>query len=620
MMIRLSENAGMAVLVLGLAAVLLALGVLQYRSSLQVSEATSEQMQASLRGSLMDMRMALERELTLICRDLQVRDTDSDMEIMTQLGGRVEQWRRAASHPELVSSVFVWQADAGHHQGLQLDPASGDFEKSNLPAQFEPLRQQLLQMSEFPSPPRGMLKPSFAPGSPAAIPPPQDSEFWMIDENIPALVHRVVKPGAAHPRHKAPAVTWIIVELNLQVLSQQILPELSQRYFGGKGGLVYQVAVLRGDAQPSVLYASGPGFANDAGTTPDASLTLFGPPMPMGGGLALAPPAGGRAGTGFRPMRSANGIGRLEPLRNSNDGDWKVVARHREGSVEAAVAGMRRRNLALNFGILLVLAVTMGLIVVASLRARKLAQLQMDFVANVSHELRTPLTGILSAAQNIADGVVDSPHQFTRYGSAIAGQAQQLSDLVEQILLFSATQKDRHRYNFETLPVSRLVDKAVSSLAATIHSSGFVVEKQIAPDLPQVRVDAKAFAQSLQNLIANAVKYGGEARWIGISASLETSSPQPEVAITVADRGIGVAASELSHIFEPFYRSPSVTSAQIHGSGLGLPLAKSMVRAMGGRLTAKSSPGNGSAFTIHLPPAGGIAEDSLATVTAKSDS
>jgi signal transduction histidine kinase len=103
-------------------------------------------------------------------------------------------------------------------------------------------------------------------------------------------------------------------------------------------------------------------------------------------------------------------------------------------------------------------------------------------------------------------------------------------------------------------------------------------------------------------LITNALKYGSEQKWIGIQARLtEHGLKGKEVQISVADRGIGIAAEEIRHIFEPFYRSPSVTAAQIHGTGLGLPLAKSIVEAMQGQVTVKSAPGRGSTFTLHLP-------------------
>jgi signal transduction histidine kinase len=106
----------------------------------------------------------------------------------------------------------------------------------------------------------------------------------------------------------------------------------------------------------------------------------------------------------------------------------------------------------------------------------------------------------------------------------------------------------------------------------------------------------------LQNLITNALKYGGEQRWISVQARrTEHGLSGKEIQISISDHGIGIDSQELPHIFQPFYRSPAVTAAQIHGTGLGLPLAKSIVESMKGQLSVKSAPGRGSTFTIHLP-------------------
>jgi signal transduction histidine kinase len=106
----------------------------------------------------------------------------------------------------------------------------------------------------------------------------------------------------------------------------------------------------------------------------------------------------------------------------------------------------------------------------------------------------------------------------------------------------------------------------------------------------------------VQNLITNALKYGSEQRWIGIQARLtEHGLRGKEIQISISDRGIGIDSADLPHIFEPFYRSPLVAAAQIHGTGLGLPLARSIAEAMKGELTVRSVPGHGSTFTLHLP-------------------
>jgi signal transduction histidine kinase len=139
------------------------------------------------------------------------------------------------------------------------------------------------------------------------------------------------------------------------------------------------------------------------------------------------------------------------------------------------------------------------------------------------------------------------------------------------------------------------------------------VERHSEPALPAVAADFGALSQCLQNLITNAVKYGGEKRWLGIRAAAEREGGQVRgVRITVEDQGIGISAQEIKHIFEPFYRSPQVAGSNVHGTGLGLPLARTVIEAMNGSLTVESEPGRGSAFTIHLP----LASSSRAPETA----
>ncbi|HKN33464.1 MAG TPA: ATP-binding protein [Terriglobales bacterium] len=233
----------------------------------------------------------------------------------------------------------------------------------------------------------------------------------------------------------------------------------------------------------------------------------------------------------------------------------------------------------------------------------QLAKLQMDFVASVSHELRTPLAVICSAADNIADGVVEGKEQLTRYGVVIRNQTRQITELVNEILLFASTKEREVRYHLRPIKVQQIVESVIENTAELARSSGFVIEQRVDPDLPYVRGDLSALSQCLQNLIVNAVKYSGESRWIGVRATVDQAHGRnrKEVRISVQDRGIGIAAPELSQIFEPFYRSPAVSAAQIHGTGLGLPLAKNIAEAMGGTLSVESELGAGSVFTLHLP-------------------
>ena len=226
----------------------------------------------------------------------------------------------------------------------------------------------------------------------------------------------------------------------------------------------------------------------------------------------------------------------------------------------------------------------------------------MDFVTAVSHELRTPLTVIISGADNMRNGVVATGQQMAQYGSVIGNQARQLFGLVERILLFAAMRQGGLRYNLRPLRVQEVIDAALASTAGLIEAGHFTVECDIQEGLPQIAGDASALSQCLQNLIANALKYGSKHHWIGIRASAHVGdSTAKEVQISISDRGIGIDDADLPHIFEPFYRSPSVKAAQIHGTGLGLPLSRSIAEAMKGRLAVTSAPGRGSTFTLYVP-------------------
>jgi len=253
------------------------------------------------------------------------------------------------------------------------------------------------------------------------------------------------------------------------------------------------------------------------------------------------------------------------------------------------------------------------------LSALKLAKLQMDFVASVSHELRTPLAVISAAAQNIADGVVDEKEQLAKYGGVIRSHTRQLNELVNQILSFASTKAGRAHYFLRPLQVSRLIDTVLHNTREVVKEAGFVVEALVEPDLPEIVGDLSALSQCLQNLIGNAVKYGGNHPRISLRA-FQHKADDPafeEMRISVEDHGIGIDSSDLPHIFEPFYRSPVVAAAQIHGTGLGLPLARSIAEAMGGKLSVVSKLGVGSVFTLHLPI---TAKGNRETVTLAPDS
>jgi signal transduction histidine kinase len=128
------------------------------------------------------------------------------------------------------------------------------------------------------------------------------------------------------------------------------------------------------------------------------------------------------------------------------------------------------------------------------------------------------------------------------------------------------------------------------------------LQRDIAPDLPNVLGDAGALRSAVQNLLANAVKYGGADRWVGVRAE-QGPGRRPEICITVSDHGAGIPPADLPHIFEPFYRGSDAVAGQVHGNGLGLSLVKRIVVAHGGRVAVSSRPNAGTTFTLTLPVA-----------------
>ncbi len=303
----------------------------------------------------------------------------------------------------------------------------------------------------------------------------------------------------------------------------------------------------------------------------------------------------------------AQGVPRFDRVRRDLEETQRLYDEQASQRL-ANVARLARRSVIRLVAVLLCTIIVVSVFVwVLQKRAMastlQLARMQMNFAASVSHELRTPLAVLCSAVDNIADGVVTGKEQMAKYGVVIRNQSRQINALVNQVILFAATQDDKGRYDMRPIAVSEVIELAVTGTTDLIQKAGFVLEQHIALSLPRVLGDPAALSQCLQNLVINALKYGVRGRWISICASCEEAKDhrRREVRISVHDHGKGIDRSEMHHIFEPFYRSPAAVAEQIHGTGLGLPIAKSLAEAMGGRLSVTSEVGKGSVFTLHLP-------------------
>ena len=151
--------------------------------------------------------------------------------------------------------------------------------------------------------------------------------------------------------------------------------------------------------------------------------------------------------------------------------------------MEASITRAWRGNLFAGAVVLLLLATSMFLVVIATQRVRALATMQMDFVTSISHELRTPLAAMLAAGQNLTDGFAPD---LSHYGSLITAQARQLIDLVDQILLFASMEDGKKKYHLTAVRLSDVLEGLRKTTLAILGKAGFDVECRLENELPCV--------------------------------------------------------------------------------------------------------------------------------------
>jgi len=230
-------------------------------------------------------------------------------------------------------------------------------------------------------------------------------------------------------------------------------------------------------------------------------------------------------------------------------------------------------------------------------RETEMARLKSDFVANVSHDLKTPLSVIRMFGETLELGRVLDEDRRREYYRVITRESERLSRLIDNVLDFSRIEGGRRRYERAPTAVEPLVRDTLDAFAYPLEQQGFKAEVTVAPDLPEVPMDADAVGQALANLVDNAVKYSGTERVITIDAHREGD----RLALSVTDRGVGIPAAEHARIFEKFYRVGQSETQGRRGSGVGLALVRHIVEAHGGAVTVQSAPGQGSRFTLWLP-------------------
>jgi len=278
--------------------------------------------------------------------------------------------------------------------------------------------------------------------------------------------------------------------------------------------------------------------------------------------------------------------------------DWKVGL----ASQHVTPAMVARRNFLVNICLSAALAtVLLGGLALAlrtASREMKLSQMKNEFVSNVSHELRTPLASIRVFGELLRLGRVDNQGKVQEYGDYIETESRRLTQLINNILDFASIESGRKTYHFERCDVREVVCETLKTFEVRLRQNGFniILEGADVP-LPPARIDAGAIAQSLSNLLDNAVKYSHGNKDITVALRREGDF----IVISVTDQGIGIPRDEQAKIFDRFHRVGTGLVHDVKGSGLGLAIVRHIVEAHRGTVSVESRPGEGSTFSIHLP-------------------
>ena len=223
-------------------------------------------------------------------------------------------------------------------------------------------------------------------------------------------------------------------------------------------------------------------------------------------------------------------------------------------------------------------------------RLAEAEELERNFLMSVSHELRTPLTAIRGHVAALREGVVTDPEAAEESLAIVADEAERLGRLVNDVL--DLAKLDAHRFTVltEEVDMNRLCDRAYSTFSEEARRRG-IEYTQAAEGAPVIVSDGDRVLQIISNLLSNAFRWTPDGGRIG----LELASQNGTVTVDVADTGPGISPEERERIFRPFW------STDGRGTGLGLPIARELAVALGGRIELQTALGQGSRFRLVLP-------------------
>lgn len=220
-----------------------------------------------------------------------------------------------------------------------------------------------------------------------------------------------------------------------------------------------------------------------------------------------------------------------------------------------------------------------------------------EFVAHVAHELRAPLTTIKSYNEMLMDGEIDELETQKEFYNTINEETDRLARLIQNLLNISKIEMGSLTLDGGLVKTDWLVTDCIAAVEAPAQKKHITIEKNLPDQWPSLVGDKELLKVAIINILGNAVKYSPENRTITFSLKEEDHT----VIFDVIDQGYGISEEDLPHVFDKFYRSADSHIAEQTGSGLGLAMTSEIIRLHGGEVEVKSTPGEGTHFSIKLP-------------------
>jgi len=255
-------------------------------------------------------------------------------------------------------------------------------------------------------------------------------------------------------------------------------------------------------------------------------------------------------------------------------------------------------------GIVFFAAIITGLVLNTIFLIREIRRNEQHdaFINAVTHELKTPIASMRLYLQTLKTRDVDEPQREQFYDIMLA-DSDRLLNTVEQVLRAGQVSHRRRRINPTIIDLGEMVRECLdlTRVRYNLGPEALNYRESLNGEVARVAGDADDLRAAVSNLLDNAVKYSETDVVVSVAVS---TIDEKHVAVSIADRGVGIPRGQLKRIFKRFYRAPGLVMARVKGTGLGLFIVQSIVQRHGGRVFAESpGVGHGSTFTIQLPRA-----------------